>query len=342
MTVTDYGEIRAALSRRLGYEPNEEVWAWLVDQDYVREIWEETAEIEYLEEKYREFDRIRERLHQPEKSANDTGPRQTRLQILSDLFARQAATEKSVVTFRHQHLTEGLLKREEVVEWIARQAAEEGSASRYLRFPIPDDYELIRRSGVFMIDPPLTISHISYATQVEVELLSYASADDQWVQRIPVWHGGTLDTLRILSRMLARRYKWQEVQATTFILTDKNPMLSSVRGEVRMAFNQPVSSRVTMDIDPTLTPEEVAEQYKKLRAGLIGTRYRSMTEKHLRLAEFYGGHKPEGTTWAALMDKWNHSQDKGWRYDRFEVFARDCKQAWHRLMGRDLLKYPDL
>ena len=109
-----------------------------------------------------------------------------------------------------------------------------------------------------------------------------------------------------------------------------------------MRFSQPIASRITMDIDPTLTPEEVAEQYKKLRARLIGTRYRSMTEKHLRLAEFYGGHKPEGTTWAALMDKWNHSQDKGWRYDRFETFARDCKQAWHRLMGRDLLKYPDL
>ena len=69
-----------------------------------------------------------------------------------------------------------------------------------------------------------------------------------------------------------------------------------------------------MDIDPTLTPREVAEQYKKLRAKLIGTRYRSMTQKHLRLAEFYGGNKPEGTTWATLMDEWNHSQKKGWRY----------------------------
>ena len=109
-----------------------------------------------------------------------------------------------------------------------------------------------------------------------------------------------------------------------------------------MRFGQPIASRITMDIDPTLTPEEVAEQYKKLRAKLIGTRYRSMTQKHLRLAEFYGGDKPEGTTWAMLMDKWNHSQKKGWRYNRFEAFARDCKQAWHRLMGRDLLKYPDL
>ena len=109
-----------------------------------------------------------------------------------------------------------------------------------------------------------------------------------------------------------------------------------------MVFSQPISSRINMEIDPTLTPEEVAERYKRLRASLIGARYRSMSEKHLRLAEFYGGHKPEGTTWTALMDKWNRSQDPGWEYNRFEAFARDCTQAWQRLMGRDLLKFPEL
>ena len=342
MIFSDYAEIKAALARRLGHEPKKEVWARLVNEDYVREIWEETAEIEYLEEKYREFSRIPEGLLAPPRSAIDVGPRQIRLQILSDLIARQAATEKSVIAFRRQHLAEGLLKREDVIEWITKQAAEDGPASHYLRFPITDDYELTRRNGRFIVEPPLTISDTPSAAQVEVELLSYASPDHQWVEVIPVRHAGRLDGLRILSKSLARRYTWQEAQATNFVLTGKTPLLSSLRGGIRMRFGQPISSRITMDIDPTLTPEEVAEQYRKLRAGLIGTRYRSMTEKHLRLAEFYGGHKPEGTTWASLMDKWNHSQDKGWRYDRFEVFARDCKQDWRRLMGRDLLKYPDL
>ena len=109
-----------------------------------------------------------------------------------------------------------------------------------------------------------------------------------------------------------------------------------------MVLDQPISSRITMEIDPTLTPKEVAEQYKKLRALLIGARYRSMSKKNLRLAEFYDVHKPKDTTWDALMNKWNHSQAREWKYARYENFARDCKQAWHRLMGRDLLKYPDL
>ena len=335
-------EIRAALARRLGHGPKEEIWGLLVEQDYVREVWEETAEIDYLEEKYREFSRIPGHLLQMPKSAIDSGPRQIRLQILSNLTARQAATERSVIAFRQQHLTEGLLKREEVVEWVTRQAKKDGPASRYLKVPVPDGYEPIRRNGRIFTEPLLTISDTSPATHIEVGVLSYASPDDEWVRRIPVKHGGALDSLRLVSKSLARRYTWQEAQASTFVLTGMSPVLSSLRGGIRMVFGQPMSSRINMEIDPTLTPEEVAEQYKKLRASLIGARYRSMSEKHLRLAEFYGGHKPEGTTWAALMNKWNHSQDRGWEYDRFEAFARDCKQAWRRLIGRDLLKFPDL
>ena len=342
MIYHSFDEIRAALSRKLGHEPKEEIWDRLLEEDYVREVWEETVEMDYLEEKYREFNRVPAGLLQPPKSAIDSGPRQIRLQILSDLTARHAATEESVITFRRQHLTEGLLKREEVVEWITRQATEDGPASRYLRVPVPDGYEPIRRHGRIFTEPPLTISDTTSATQVEVELLSYASPDDQWVRRLPVRHGGTLDSLRVVSKSLTRRYTWQEAQASTFVLTGISPVLSSLRGGIRMVFSQPISSRINMEIDPTLTPEEVAERYKGLRASLIGARYRSMSEKHLRLAEFYGGHKPEGTTWTTLMDKWNRSQDPGWEYNRFEAFARDCTQAWQRLMGRDLLKFPEL
>ena len=341
MIVHDYDEIRLALARRLGHEPKEEVWNRLVEEDYVREVWLEIVEIDYLEEKYRDFNRIPRHLLQPARDAPDSGLRQTRLQILSDLTARRAATEKSVITFRRQHLPEGLLKRGEVVEWLERQAAEDGPASRYLRIPIPDGYEPIRRNGRTFTEPPLTISDASPATHVEVELLAYASPDDQWSRRIPVKHGGTLDRLRALSQLLVRRYKWMEAQATTFVLTGVSPLLSSLRGGFRIEFSQPISSRITMEIDPTLTPEEVAKQYKKLRASLIGARYRSLSEKHLRLAEFYRGHKPDGMTWVALMNKWNHSQDRGWGYTRFEAFARDCTQAWQRLIGRDLLKFHD-
>ena len=342
MRYYSFDEIRTALARKLGYRPKEEIWGRLVEEDYVREVLEETAEIDYLEEKYREFERIPGALLQPRKVTTDSGLPQIRLQILSDLTARQAATEQSVITFRRQHLTEGLINREQVEEWITKQAREDGPASRYLKVPIPDDRELVTRAGGILTEPPLIISDTTAGTQVNVELLSYTSPEDQWIRRHPVKHRGTLDSLRVVSEVLARRYTWWAAQAAVFVLTGDSPLLSSLRDGIRMAFSQPISSRITMEIDPTLTPEEVAVRYKELRATLIGTRYRSMSEKHLRLAEFYGGHKPEGTTWATLMHKWNHSQDRRWGYDRFETFARDCKQAWQRLVGRELLKFPEL
>ena len=342
MVIDAYDEIRAALAHRLGREPKAEIWDLLVERDYVREVWEETAEIDYLEDKYRQFARIPDVLLRPSRGATDSGIRQIRLQILSDLTARQAETEEIVISFREIHLSKGLIKFEEVDEWIARQAKKDGPPSLYLRIPIPDGYEPTRRNGRIFTEPPLAISDTSPATQIETELLSYASPDDQWIRRIPVRHGGALDRLRVVSDSLARRFTWKDAQAATFVLTGMSPQLSSLRGGIHMALSQPISSRINMEIDPTLTPEEVAERYKKLRARLVGARYRSMSEKHLRLAEFYGGHKPEGITWAALMNQWNRSQDRGWEYDRFETFARDCKQAWRRLMGRDWLKFFDL
>ena len=45
-------------------------------------------------------------LLKPPRGAADSGPRQIRLQILSDLIAQHAATEKSVVAFRRKHLAE--------------------------------------------------------------------------------------------------------------------------------------------------------------------------------------------------------------------------------------------
>ena len=342
MTYDTDDEIRGALAKRLGHEPKVKIWDRLVDEAHVWEVWLDIREIDYLEEKYHQFARSPEVMIQPTRSATDPGPRQIRLQILSDLAAKQAATEKIVITFRQQDLTKGLLKGEEVVEWIEGHAAEEGGASRYLRVPLPDDYALIKTNGRIIVQPQLSISDTSTATHVGIELLSYSAPSDEWVRRIPVRHGGVLDRLRVVSDYLARRFTWQEAQASMFVLTGISPVLSSLRGGIRMAFSQPVSSRISMEIDPTLTPQEVANEYKRLRASLIGTRYRSMSEKHLRLAEFYGGHKPEGTTWAALMIKWNESQDRGWEYVRFESFARDCKQAWHRLMGWDLLKPSEL
>ena len=300
-----------------------------MDEDYVREVWEETAEIGYLKEKYIEFSRIPGLLLQPQRSEIDSGLRQIRLQILSELTARQAAAEKSVITFRQQHLSERLLEREEVVEWITKQASVDGPASRYLRIPIPDGYVPARCDGRIFTEPPLTISVTTSATQIDIEVLCYASPDDQWVRRIPVRHGGTLDGLRVVSNSLARRYSWQGSPSNQLRVDRRQPIAVQLSGWNPNALNQPISSRITMEIDPTLTPGEVAQRYRNIRTRLIGARFRSMSEKHLRLAKFYGGHKEEGTTWVTLMTRWNHGEGRDWEVQQI----RDLCQRLQAGMG---------
>ena len=178
-----YDEIRAALARKLGHGPKGEIWDRLVEEDYVREVWEETAEIDDLEEKYREFNSIPRLLLQPPESEIDSPSGRLGSDTLR--LGCWPGGPKACI-FRRQHLTEGLLQREEVVEWITRQATEDGPASRYLRVPIPDGYELVRRNGRISTEPLLTISDTTAATQVDIELLSYTSPDDQWIRRIPV------------------------------------------------------------------------------------------------------------------------------------------------------------
>ena len=342
MTYNSPAAVREALTRRLGHEPSAVIWNRLEEKFYFGEPWAEPSGIDFLLAEYRELERIPEDLLQPPENAVETAPRQTRFAILAGVIANQAATEQSVIDFRRLYLDDRLLSPEEVPQWVTKQAEEDGPATQFLTVPIPDGHESVMGIEGIVTDPPLTIAGTTTAIQVAVELLSYAYPGDQWAQMIAVRHGGTLDRLRLVSKAMAKRYRWPEAQATNFVLTGIGPPLSSLRGGFHMVPNQPISSRITMDIDPTLTPEEVAERYKKLRASLIGARYRSMSVKHLRLAEFYKGHKPVGKTWTALMNEWNDNQGNRWEYKRFENFARDCKQAWSRLMGRDLLKYPDL
>ena len=158
------------------------------------------------------------------------------------------------------------------------------------------------------------------------------------MRRTFVRKGGILGDLRVLSESLSGRYAWQKAQATVFVLTGNPPLLSSLRGGANLRPSQPISSHITMEIDPTLIPEEVVKGYKKLRDRWIKGRYRSMSEKHLRLAEFYRGDKD--VSWATLMRRWNEKQgEKAWTYREPLNFARDCKHAWKRLMGEDLLQY---
>jgi len=52
-----------------------------------------------------------------------------------------------------------------------------------------------------------------------VKLLAYGVPEDPWQRLVKITVGGALDRLRHVSEYLAKRYGWENAQATLFILT---------------------------------------------------------------------------------------------------------------------------
>jgi hypothetical protein len=332
--------IQAKLAKKLGHRPVNRIWEFLVRETYVEEVEGGFADIDYLAEKYREFSHSPPELLGEMPRGRDSGRRRIRLEILSDLMGEDAARDPSVISFRERHLPGELIKQDEVGTWLSSKSVDDGEPTTYLKVPLPDGHELRWDGPRLYADPPLTLSVSSPATGWSSEFVRYQLPGDEGERSLPVRQGGVLDTLRRLSESLSGRYAWQKAQATVFALTGNPPLLSSLRGGGHLRPSQPISSRITMEIDPTLIPEEVVKGYKKLRDRWIKGRYRSMSEKHLRLAEFYRGDKD--VSWSTLMRQWNEKQgEKTWIYREPQNFARDCKSAWKRLMGEDLIQYVD-
>jgi hypothetical protein len=132
---------------------------------------------------------------------------------------------------------------------------------------------------------------------------------------------------------LADRYTWSEGQATTFVLTGHPPFVSSVGSVMRLRDHEALS-RITLHVDPALSPQDVAAAYRRVRRTVVPGRHRELSRKHLFLA-LLAGHKTKATTWAEVMEEWNRNmgrQHPDWRYDQVTNFARDGALAVRRLM----------
>jgi hypothetical protein len=225
--------------------------------------------------------------------------RERRLLAISDLLAEDALQNGAVQDFRESVLGGGLLDWAEVEAWVKHQATEDGK-------PTPGP-----RGG----------------------FLEYGLPDDNWCRRQPVAEQGVLGSLRALAARLAGLYRWQPAQATLFVLTDMIPFVSPLWAEMDWHLPFEAMSRITLTVDPALSPREVADAYRKIRARFLGPRYRALSEKHVALALF-AARKPAGVTWREAMLSWNKANkaDKKRVYSQETNFARDCTQALRRLL----------
>src|SRR5262249_14399246 len=154
---------------------------------------------------------------------------------------------------------------DQVAQWVEAQAAQDGQATLWLReiaLPPPDAEGVDFDGRGLRIRREILIPHA--AANVDVHVLAYHASVPPHLRLTPTAVGGVLEDLRHLSVMLARRYAWSEGQATTFVLTGRSPYLNDVRASFERGA-LPSTSRISLQLDPTLSPREVAERYRTVR-----------------------------------------------------------------------------
>lgn len=155
-----------------------------------------------------------------------------------------------------------------------------------------------------------------------------------------------------LAEKLPTRYEFSSpatASATTFVLTGKFPAISGVRWAL-------ARGRISLDIDPSLRPDQVAGSYRRAIEHFYGEPMPLVAERHARLLEFLAGKtvlnwkRPEEMTgrgrrpkeakwaldamaprtWSTLVSEWNQQPevvDREWGYSNTGHAIRDAEDA---------------
>ncbi len=294
------------LTHKLGRAPRQDIWQELVEDAFVEDAIV-TEDLSPVLKRYKELNNESPPLKSKEKNAHQELP-DIRLKYLSEILAYDAAKEPPVIDFRRDVLHDQLLSPDDVKNWMEDTA-------RKAQGDNPDKEGMI--------------------TGKRVELLSYAVQGDKWTYYVPIARDGILERLKRLSGYLARRYTWQEPQATTFVLTGLIPLLPLAQTTIHFQSFYPALNTMTIKLNPRLSPDEVAGIYTRARHHLMAKgqkRNRPMTKKHLELGVFY--HTHQGMKGAEMMSIWN-KEHPGDTYFQVANFDRDVKHAHDRLVGRE-------
>ena len=329
-------DLRRDLQHRLGSRFNEGLWDLLVDLGFVAEVLVVGAmDLDELEDRARRIlaagsPAVEQRVPAPAPREPRLG--QERAWALSQLVAAHAHHDPDVMAFRHTYLEGPLVDWADLDTWIAGRAKLDGEPTTDVTIALP---------ASAISDPDADELHLSASlervrpTRVATRRLDYALPEDDWVRRVPVTADGTLDRLRVLAEALATAYGWTPAQASIFVVCGVTPFIATVRitrssAKVRHHADLDWARRITLDIDPAATPQQVLDAFQHARRQQGLAQLHPLTLKHLRLAAFAGaehGDKP----WAERMRLWDTSFPE-WRYAQLSNFRRDAIRAEARIL----------
>lgn len=319
--IIDDNQMRHNLDRLVGRRVTDEMWATLKQKQLLQRVDDYESGHALSLGDVAEF--VKERLREAGMMLPESGEAlefvtrgrekrdlrgDLRNEAVSLLLAQVAAEDRAVQTFRNRHLGGTLIPWDQVAAWIERQAAKDGKVSVWR----PVDAPHYRGS--------------------EVKVVQYAVPGSQYAMSKAVSAGGVLDHLRGVGQALSNGLGWKFAEAVMFVLTGEVPLVRPIHVEETMRFPVHAASRISMQIDPTKTPQEVAEVYKKHREHFSGKgrRQRKLEEKSLRLAMF-STTRPKDEPLKKAMRAWNRMYPS-WKYTEPTNFGRDIAAVRRRLL----------
>jgi hypothetical protein len=251
---------------------------------------------------------------------------------LSQLVAAHAHHDPDIITFRHKYLGDALVDWADLDTWVTAQAKLDGEPTTDITIALPASTLSDPDADELHLSPPLERVR---PARVATRRLDYALPEDDWVRRVAVTADGALDRLRGLAEALAKAYGWTPAQATIFVLCGVTPFIATVRitrssAKVRHHADLVWARRITLDIDPAATPQQVLDAFQHARRQQGVAQLHPLSLKHLRLAAFAGAehaHKP----WAERLRLWN-TRFPEWHYPEQSNFRRDALRAEARIL----------
>jgi hypothetical protein len=168
--------------------------------------------------------------------------------------------------------------------------------------------------------------------------------DSRAIRVVSVPPGSLLGEVAKVAATLSDHYRWNLWDATCWVVAGGDPPIPWVfrwKPELRRGAAGDTTTRLVIEVDPTLTPAEVTAAYGRARSAIFrGARLRPLDEKAQALVQFALDHgsgdgEPPWEDWRRL---WNagfggptgtysgedHGPGSKWR------FRRDLRSAWRR------------
>jgi hypothetical protein len=328
-------ELQTILQRRLGSRFHQGLWDYLVDRGFVDEVLDGASDLDQLMNEARRI--LAAGAPSAEHRVPAPAPREPRLGqerawALSQLVAAHAHHDPDIIAFRHKYLGDALVDWADLDTWITARAKLDGEPTTDITIALPASAIPDPDADELHLSPPLERVR---PARVATRRLDYALPEDDWVRRMAVTADGALDRLRFLAEALAKAYRWTPAQASIFVLCGVTPFITTVRitrssAKVRHHADLVWARRITLDIDPAATPQQVLDAFQHARRQQGVAQLHPLSLKHLRLAAFAGAEHPD-KPWAERLRLWNTSFPE-WHYAEQSNFRRDALRAEARIL----------